>query len=80
MRKLCAILLGSIAILAVPSASVLAKSSGAQKTAEKSAASPCTAYEQAPDGTWKPLPCQEIDTGGQTHQRSTTRGGDDASR
>jgi hypothetical protein len=78
MRKSGAILLGSIAALAVLSAPAVAKSSRAQKADDKSAASECSAYEQAPDGSWRPLPCREIDSGGQTHQRSTPRGGDDA--
>ena len=78
MRKSAAILLGSITILAVLSEPVLAKSSGAQKASDKPAASGCTAYEQAPDGSWKPLPCQETDSGGQTHQRSTPRSDGDA--
>jgi hypothetical protein len=78
MRKSVAILLGSVAALAILSAPVVAKSSRAQKADDKPAASECSAYEQALDGSWRPLPCQEIDSGGQTHQRSTPRGGDDA--
>jgi hypothetical protein len=78
MRKASVILLGSIALLAVQSAPVLAKSSGAQKAEEKSASSGCTAYEQAADGSWTALPCQEIGSGGQTRQKSPARGGDEA--
>ena len=48
MRKSTGILLGSIAVLSALSAPVLAKSSGAQKPDDKSAASACSAYEQAP--------------------------------
>ncbi|QWG20557.1 hypothetical protein KMZ68_12365 [Bradyrhizobium sediminis] len=79
MRKSGAILLGPIAVLAVLSAPVLAKSAGAQKAEAKSALSGCSAYEQAPDGSWKQLPCQEISSGGATHQRSapSSSGGDD---
>ena len=80
MRKSVAILPGAIAVMAVLSAPVLAKSSGAQKSDDKRTASPCSAYEQAPDGSWMPLPCQEIDSGGQSHQRSTPRSGDDPNR
>ena len=65
MRKSGGILLGSIVALALVSAPVLAKS---QKADDKSAVSTCTAYEQAPDGSWTPLPCQEIGSGGRTHQ------------
>lgn len=78
MRKSGIILLGSIAVLAVLSAPVLAKSSGAQKADDKSAASTCSAYEQAPDGSWTPRPCQETDSGSQTRKGATTRSGDNA--
>ena len=81
MLKSCRILLGSIAALAVLSAPVLAKSSGSQKTDDKSAASPCSAYEQAPDGSWTPLPCGEIGSSsrGATCQ-SKPPSGDEADR
>lgn len=78
MRKAGVILSGSIALLAALSAPVLAKSSGAQKAEEQSSSSPCSAYEQAADGSWTVLPCQEIGSGGQTRQKSTPRGGDAA--
>lgn len=78
MRKSCAILAGSFALLAVLPASTLAKSSGAQKAEDKSAAAPCSAYEQAPDGSWVPLPCQEIGLDGRTQHKSTPRGADEA--
>jgi hypothetical protein len=81
IRKSGAILLASIAVLAVLSAPVLAKSAGAQKAEAKSALSGCSAYEQAPDGSWKQLPCQETGSGGATHQRSAPRSsGDDDNR
>jgi hypothetical protein len=78
MRKSGRILLGSIAVLAVLSAPVLAKSPGAQKADDKSAASACTAYEQEPDGSWTPLPCQEIGSGGQRRKGATTRSDGDS--
>lgn len=75
MRKLSAILPVAVAMLAILTAPVLAKSSGGQKSDDDQASAPCSAYEQAPDGSWRQLPCQEI--GGQRQQRSRTRGGDD---
>lgn len=49
--------LAASAALATPA---LAKNSGAQKGEDKSASSAsCSAYQQAPDGTWEPLPCKE---------------------
>jgi hypothetical protein len=59
MRIASAIFAGSMATLAVLTTPVLAKTSDAQKTDDKSAASPCRAYEQTADGEWKPIPCQE---------------------
>jgi hypothetical protein len=80
MLKSGGILLGSIAALAVLSAPVLAKSAGSQKADDKSTASPCSAYEQAPDGSWTPRPCGEIGSGGRTHQESKPPSGDEADR
>ncbi len=73
MRKSGGILLGSI-VVAVLSAPVLAKS---EKADDKSAAAACTAYEQAPDGSWTPVPCREIGSGGRKHQGSKAPSGDD---
>ena len=67
MRKSGGILFGSIAVLAVASAPVLAKS---EKADDKSSAPACSAYEKAPDGSWTPVPCQEIGSGGRKHQES----------
>ncbi len=75
MRKSGGILLGSIVVLAVMSAPVLAKS---QKADDKSAAAACTAYEQAPDGSWTPVPCREIGSGSRKHQESKPPSDDDA--
>jgi hypothetical protein len=80
MRRGTATILGSLAILAVLETAVLAKSPGAQKGDDKPSSSSCSAYEQQPDGTWTALPCREIGSGGQGHQRSTTRSGDQDSR
>ena len=75
MRKSGGILLGSIAVLAILSAPVPAKS---QKADDKSAAAACTAYEQAPDGSWTPVPCREIGSGGRKHPVTRPPSGDDA--
>ncbi len=49
--------LAASAVLAPPA---LAKDPGAQKAEDKSASSsPCSAYQQAPDGSWEQLPCRE---------------------
>ncbi|MDO8398613.1 MAG: hypothetical protein Q7T45_12415 [Bradyrhizobium sp.] len=77
MRKSGGILLGSTVALALMSAPVLAKS---QKADDKSAAATCTAYEKAADGSWTPVPCQEIGSGGRKHQESKHPSDDDANR
>ncbi|MBR0776012.1 hypothetical protein JQ625_14335 [Bradyrhizobium diazoefficiens] len=47
------------AVLVASAAPALAKNSDAQKGDDKSAASSCSAYQQAPDGSWEALPCKE---------------------
>lgn len=74
MRKSAGILLGSIVALALASAPALAKS---EKADDKSAAGACSAYEKAPDGSWTPVPCREIGSGGRKHQESRRPPGDD---
>jgi hypothetical protein len=60
MRVVIAVVLGAMVVLAVPAAPSFAKTSDAPKTADQpSSSSPCHAYEQGPDGSWKQLPCQE---------------------
>lgn len=77
MRKSGGILLGSIVALALVSAPVLAKS---QKADDKSPAAACTAYEKAADGSWTPVPCQEIGSGGRKHQEAKPASDDDVNR
>ena len=81
MRIRQLIFTGSIAALAVLTAPALAKNSHAQKiddtSASASSASPtCHAYQQAPDGSWTSLPCQENGSAPQarTEHKSATRG------
>ncbi|SDH82052.1 hypothetical protein SAMN05216338_1013193 [Bradyrhizobium sp. Rc2d] len=59
MRSIHFVFAGAIAAATVLTAPVLAKNSDAQKGEEKSTSSPCSAYQQAPDGSWEPLPCKE---------------------
>ena len=66
MRIKRAIFAGSIAAMAAMTAPALAKNSTAQKTDEKPASSSCHAYQQAADGSWMQLPCQELGSGGGT--------------
>ncbi|MCP3408175.1 hypothetical protein [Bradyrhizobium sp. CCGB01] len=78
MRSIHVVFAGALAAATVLTAPALAKNSDAQKGEEKSASSSCSAYQQAPDGTWEPLPCKE--TGErpqpQTQNRSSQPGAD----
>jgi len=62
---------GSIAAL-VAAAPALAKNSESHKADDKSESSSCHAYQQAPDGSWTQLPCQESGNG-QTQHRSAPK-------
>ena len=60
MRVAIAVLLGAMVVVAIPAGRSFAKTSEVPKTAdEPSSSSPCHAYEQGPDGSWRQLPCQE---------------------
>jgi hypothetical protein len=74
MRITKLIFVGSIVALAA--APALAKDSPAQKTNDLSTSStskPCHAYQQAPDGSWTPLPCEEGGSTAQAQHKSSTR-------
>ncbi len=78
MRIAHLIFTGSIAALAVLTAPALAKNSHSQKVDDTSASSTspsCHAYQQAPDGSWTSLPCQENGSApqAQTQHKSATR-------
>lgn len=78
MRSIHVVFAGALAAATVLTAPALAKNPDAQKGEEKSTSSSCSAYQQAPDGTWEPLPCKE--TGErpqpQTQNRSSQPGAD----
>jgi uncharacterized low-complexity protein len=68
----------TIALLATP---VLAKNSSAQKSDERStSSSSCHAYQQAADGSWTELPCQESGSAGQTQHKPPAKSGEDEPR
>jgi hypothetical protein len=80
MRFAQMIFFGSIAAAAVLTTPALTKNPDAQKTGETWTSSPCQAYQQAPDGSWKPLPCREVGAGAQTQHKSATRSSDQETR
>jgi hypothetical protein len=79
MRIASPIFVGSIAAQAILAAPALAKDFHAQKTSDQSTSStlsgspPCHAYQQAPDGSWTQLPCEEAGSGGQPQHKSSAR-------
>ena len=71
----------AFAVVPVLTAPVLAKNSDAQKGEDKSTSS-CSAYQQAPDGSWEPLPCKETGERSQpqTQNRTSPQGADRGER
>jgi hypothetical protein len=80
MRIVRAIVAGSLAALAVLTAPALAKNSAVQKTEEPAAPPPCHSYEQDADGSWKPVPCQELGPGQQAKHRPAAGSADNATQ
>ena len=90
MRIAGLIFVGSIAALVVAAAPAAAKNSSpnsgananAQRVEDTPVAQGCHAYQQAPDGSWVQLPCQEAGPTSQapTPHRSVTRTPDEETR
>ena len=80
MRIKHAIFAGSIAALTSMTAPVLARHADAQKPIEPSASSPCSARQQAADGTWTQVGCQELGAPEQAPRKSATRSPDEKAR
>ncbi|MDX3967353.1 MAG: hypothetical protein QHD01_12220 [Bradyrhizobium sp.] len=82
MRSIHFVFVGAIAAATVLTAPVQARNSDAQKGEEKSTSSSCSAYQQAPDGSWEPLPCKETGERGQpqTQNRTSPQGSDRGER
>ncbi len=82
MRIATSIFVGSMAALALLTAPALAKNSNVQKTDDSPSSAACHAYQQAADGSWTQLPCQEMGSpsGGQPQHKSATRSAPEESR
>ena len=84
MRIAGVIFVGSVAALLTSSAfwaPAFAKHPEAQKADDdsKSASSSCHAYQQAADGSWTQLPCQEFGNG-QTQHKPAAKNSEDTPR
>ena len=77
MRLGQAILVGSAAALLTMAAPTLARNSNTHspppKTAEAPASTNCHAYQQAADGSWTQLPCQEMGSKAPAQSRSAAK-------
>jgi hypothetical protein len=77
MRNIQVAFAGAFVLATVLTAPVLAKNSDAQKGEDKSASPSCSAYQQAPDGSWEPLPCKETGERSQPQTQNRTPQGAD---
>ena len=77
MRLGYALLLASTAGLLALAAPTLARNSEPQKAPGQPSSPSCHAYQQAADGTWTQLPCQETGSTGQTQHKSVPHGTDE---
>lgn len=82
MRSIHFVFAGAIAAATVLAAPAQARNADAQKGEEKSTPSSCSAYQQAPDGSWEPLPCKATGERGQpqTQNRTSPQGSDRGER
>jgi hypothetical protein len=81
MRLGPAIVVASIAALLTLAAPGLARNADAPKTSEQPASSSsCHSYQQAADGSWIALPCQELGATPQPQHKSATRKTDQETR
>lgn len=75
MRMIHFVFASTLAAATVLTGPVLAKNSDSQKNDGNAPSSACSAYQQAPDGTWEPLPCKEAGDRGQAQTgRSSSHG------
>lgn len=77
MRLAQAIFLGAAAALLTLAVPTLAKNPDSQKNSEQPASASCHAYQQADDGSWTQLPCQERGSRTTAQPRSTSKSTDD---
>jgi hypothetical protein len=73
---------GALVASFVLTAPALARNSNTQKDEDKSTSSSCSAYQQAPDGSWQQLPCKETGERSQpqSQQKSGAQGADQGER
>jgi hypothetical protein len=81
MRLVSAIVVASMVALVTLAAPGLAKNADTPKANEQpGASSSCHSYQQAADGSWIALPCQELGEPAQPQHKSATRKTDHETR
>ena len=80
MRLGHAMFLGLSAALLTLAAPTLARNSNQQKAGEAPASSSCRAYQQAADGTWTQLPCQEMGSKPAAQPKSASKNANEETR
>ena len=78
--RIAPLIFGGFTALTVLTAPAQAKNSQPQKIDEQPASRTCQAYQQAADGSWAPLPCQELSASGQAQHKSAARKTDEDTR
>ena len=76
MRLATVIFAGSVVAL-LASAPALAKNPESQGTGAKSEPAPCHSYQQAADGSWEKVPCEEAGNGQTQHRTATKTSGEE---
>jgi hypothetical protein len=71
--RIAPLIFGGFTVLAALTAPALAKNSHSQKIDDQPASPSCQAYQQAADGSWTSLPCQELGGGAQPQHKSAAR-------
>ncbi|MCK1734922.1 hypothetical protein IVA79_13330 [Bradyrhizobium sp. 138] len=81
MRMIHFVFASTLAAATVLTGPVLAKTSDSQKAEGNSPSSSCSAYQQAPDGSWEQLRCKEAGDRSQSQtRRSPSQGTERDSR
>jgi hypothetical protein len=77
--RIAKVIFAGFAAALLMTAPALAKKGQTRKTDDQSSPSSCHAYQQAADGTWEQLPCQEAG-GGETQHRPPPKTSEEAPR
>ena len=82
MRITHLVFAGALVASTALTAPVLAKNADTQKGEDKATSSSCSAYQQAPDGSWEQLSCKETGERAQpqTQHKPVTQGADHGER